>query len=120
MSVVYSYSKTMAGARRIAQERMAKLGVAQDTVEPQSVPAVSPEPFVPPLRALITEIAEQHGLTYSHIIGPSRSHKVIAARFDAIAAVANARPTMSLNHLGNVFHRDHTTILSALRKRGVR
>lgn len=120
MGFVYSYSRTMAGAKRIAQERMAKLGVPQETVEPQSVPAVPPEPFVPPLKALISQIAEQHGLTYADIIGPSRSRKVIKARFDAIAAVATARPTMSLNHLGNVFHRDHTTILSALRKRGLK
>ncbi|PRD42097.1 hypothetical protein C5748_18250 [Phyllobacterium phragmitis] len=70
--------------------------------------------------AIIARVAHQHGFTYDDIIGLSRSRKLINVRFEAIAAVRAARPNMTLPEIGKRFNRDHTTILHALKKMGVK
>lgn len=126
MSFIASYARTMAGARRIAQERMhaaqaaglpAPAGFALET-EPDAESTVIA--FVSPVREIINDVAARHGLTYQDIIGASRFKNIVTARMDAIVEVHKARPTMSLGQLGKAFHRDHTTILHALRKRGLK
>lgn len=139
-------SRTMAGAKRIVDdegfgvrrfERRSKLVEAsrrwqerQDAYRRQldiqleelrrkaevCVPASKRE-------GIISQVAAWHGLVHNDILGPSRERHVVAARFDAIVAVyenctVQGRP-MSTNELGRVFNRDHTSILSAFRKRGV-
>lgn len=115
---------TEAGIRRIAAERAARLEAERMATLPQPVPVAEPEPentvvaFVSPMRALITRIAEDHGLTYADMIGKSRRKHIVQARHEAIWAVRDARPDMSLPQIGRLFHKDRTSILHALRKRG--
>lgn len=115
---------TEAGIRRIAAERAARLEAERMAALPKPVPAAEPEPegtvvaFVSPMRALITRIAEDHGLTYADMIGKSRKRHIVAARYEAIWAVKDARPCMSLPKIGRLFGKDHKTILHALNKRG--
>lgn len=75
-------------------------------------------------RELISMVAAWHGLTYSDILGKSRAHVVIAARFDAVAAVYGQcrmdGRKYSLGELGRLFKRDHTTALWALKRMGMR
>ena len=75
-------------------------------------------------RELVSMIAAWHGLIPDDIFGLSRRHPVIEARFDAIVAVYDLCKIdgrkYSLTEMGRLFKRDHTSILSAFRKRGVR
>lgn len=78
----------------------------------------------PPARAVIADVARRRGFTAADIVGPSRNRKVIEARFDAIADVYRRcridGRELSLSELGRLFRRDHTTMIHALRKRGVK
>lgn len=76
-----------------------------------NVPIVTPRDTT---RAIIREVAERHGVTYRDIIDYDRHGRVMAARHEAILAVRQAKPHMSLPDLGRVFQRDHSTILSSL------
>lgn len=67
---------------------------------------------------IIKDVAMKHGMTVAIIRGPSRSRSIVTARHDAMAKVHIARPDLSLPALGRIFHRDHTTLLHALRKIG--
>ncbi|QRE76508.1 helix-turn-helix domain-containing protein [Methylobacterium aquaticum] len=69
---------------------------------------------------LIVETARRHCVSVVTLMGPDRTAPVLAARWAAIAAVHEAFPHLSLPRLGHVFQRDHTTILNALRRLGLR
>ncbi|MDR7035255.1 helix-turn-helix domain-containing protein [Mesorhizobium sp. BE184] len=75
-------------------------------------------------KELISMVAAWHGLEASDILASGRSRIAVEARYDAIAAVhllckINGRQ-YSTPLLGRLFRRDHTTIIHALRKRGLR
>lgn len=74
-------------------------------------------------REQIQIIADQHGVSIADILGPRKMRNLIAARFDAIVAVyENCRDTkgnrLSYPAIGRLFERDHTSIMSALKRRG--
>ena len=126
MSKLYAYSRTMAGAQRLAQQR----GVPALTVEarpPEPAPASAPvvdnvvRLVIPRTVAqtIIADVAHRHGFTYAEILSPSRRRKLVQARFDAIAAVKRAKPVMSLEQLGRLFRRDYSSIRHALVQRGL-
>ncbi|WP_027039107.1 helix-turn-helix domain-containing protein [Mesorhizobium ciceri] len=70
-----------------------------------------------PLRVILAAICEFHGVTVEQLMGRGRQRFMTKIRDEAIRAVADARPDMSLPELGRVFaNRDHTTILFSLRK----
>jgi hypothetical protein len=71
-------------------------------------------------RRLVKTVAQLHNTTVSDIMGPSRFADHVKARHQAVAVVAERFPHWSLPQLGRFFGRDHTTILHALRKMGVR
>ncbi|WP_054312112.1 helix-turn-helix domain-containing protein [Mesorhizobium sp. 1M-11] len=73
-----------------------------------------------PAREIISRVGALHGYTLAEITGPRLEKRLVQARFDAIKAVADARPDMSLPQIGRIFNRDHTSILHALKKRGGR
>lgn len=75
------------------------------------------KPPRPSMTAIINAVLEKHeGITIKDIRAPGRMKKVVAARHEAIAAIRRIRPDLSLPAIGRFFNRDHTTILSALRK----
>ncbi len=68
-----------------------------------------------PVKPIIQRVAEECGFDALDLIGPSRKRPVIAARFLAIRAVADARPDLSRYQIGQYFGgRDPTTILHAM------
>lgn len=70
-----------------------------------------------PARIIVERVAAFHAMKPAQIFSHRRDRKTMAARHDAIRAVAEARPDMSLPQIGRVFGgRDHTTILHSLRK----
>lgn len=73
--------------------------------------------------SIIEQVAFWHCVSAENIFGRSRSWKVVAARFDAIAAVyINCRIAgrrYRLTELGRLFDRDHATIIQALRQRNL-
>jgi len=72
-------------------------------------------------KQLVAAIAKRHGVTFADIMGPCRRAKIVAARFEAIVAVAQVRYAWSLPQLGRFFGgRDHTTILHAIRTQAVK
>jgi hypothetical protein len=72
-------------------------------------------------KQLVSAIAKRHGVTFQDIMGPCRRAKIVAARFEAIVAVAQVRYAWSLPQLGRFFgDRDHTTILHAIRTQAVK
>lgn len=111
--------------------------IAMPTVEPEPEPEIGfyvrkrlsiPDNPRPMLRSRVMSIIEMvaawHMMTVEDLTGPSRQRHHCAARFDAIAAIytlikINGR-RMSLPEVARYFGgRDHTSILNALRKRGV-
>lgn len=77
------------------------------------------EPRIPAID-IIKDIALRSGMSVARIRGPSRTKPLVAVRHEAMAAVHLARPDLSLPALGRIFHRDHTTLIFALRKMGVK
>jgi hypothetical protein len=70
----------------------------------------------PSARRIVVEVAERHGLAVEDILGPRRSGPLIAARHEAMAEVYTRCPALTLPQIGVLFNRDHTTVLSALKK----
>lgn len=76
-------------------------------------------PFVDklPIREILKAICDYHCVGLGQLMGRNRQRFMTKVRDEAIRAVADARPDMSLPELGRVFNgRDHTTILHSLRK----
>lgn len=73
---------------------------------------------------IIARVAAWHCLTVADIMAKSRADRIVACRHDAIVAVyLNCRiqgRSYSLKELGRAFGLDHTSVLFALRKLGVR
>lgn len=73
------------------------------------------------VREIIQVVANKHAVTVGEILGPSRNKRIVAARHEAMAEAGRLRPDLSLPQIGRQFgKRDHTTVLHALRKMGVR
>lgn len=77
------------------------------------------------LREMIRSVGANSGVGIRSILGPSRKAHVVAARHDAIRAVAAAvgwepncgnwsRHYWNSETIGRLFNRDHTTILFVL------
>ena len=97
---------------RIASDKLARLC----EVERHEMRADTPKAQV---RKVIEAVCDRHEITYTDVMSRSRFADVVAARHEAIVAVASAFPWMSLPKIGRVFGRDHTSILHALDKFGV-
>lgn len=70
-------------------------------------------------REIIARVAAWHQISAGLILSADRHRLVIEARFDAIAAVKLAHPKMTLERLGEIFGRDHSSIFDALQRRGI-
>lgn len=66
---------------------------------------------------VIQETCQKYGLLPTDLIGPRRDVHIVRARHEAIwLARQRFDPPLSLPQIGRAFHRDHTTILHAIRK----
>jgi hypothetical protein len=141
MSVAAYSRNTLAGIARKAQERRLALVGHHTAPEPEIEPVVAPEPSKPiiavggkryvftdenvitfpqsgkaELRRVIGLVARMHGVTYDQIMNNKR--RFFDARMAAICAVVQIRPDMTLNQLGKLFGRDHTSVINAMQRRG--
>lgn len=73
-------------------------------------PITTPRDFT---RAIIADVARKHGVTVAEILSTNRARRIIAARFEAIRAVSEARPHLSTPVIGRMFRKDHSSILFA-------
>lgn len=104
-----------------AQQEKERRKMEPEAIAPvqEEKPAVKPEPQT--VRQIIAAVAKEHGLTHDDVVGKSRNVNIVAARHEAIEAVHRARPKLSLNGIARYFgNRHHTTILHALKKRGIK
>jgi chromosomal replication initiation ATPase DnaA len=147
MRIAYA-GKTMAGAKRLIQEdkptpRRDKLIEASlkwraDKLRRDSAITVEIERLrlqaliddanlrhrTTPAITIVEMVAAWHDFPVHEILSTNKPAPLVEARFDAIAAVwlncSIAGRKMSLKEIGRVFGgRDHTTILHALRMRGL-
>lgn len=109
-----------------------EFGVSHEVVtsEPASASALH-EPYVrsraitvrAQVEAIIRGIAADAGtgVTVADVMGKSRFREVVAVRHQAMVEVAAAFPWMSYPQMGRAFgNRDHSTVMHALTKLGVR
>lgn len=68
------------------------------------------------VREIIAEVALQHGVAVSDILGVSRERRICDARQEAMWRAKTERPDMGLPTLGKIFRKDHTTVLHAFQK----
>jgi chromosomal replication initiation ATPase DnaA len=106
-------------AREMAAEaaRQAAIQAALDE-ETRATPAAFPPSAMEasPL-GIIGQTAKAFGVQRRDVVGHSRKALLVRARFAAIHAVKQSHPHLSLLKLGRLFGgRDHTSILTALRK----
>jgi chromosomal replication initiation ATPase DnaA len=95
-------------------DRLERKALLEQAMRQRSTPAIT----------IIEMVAAWHGFQVHDILSTNKPTALVEARFDAIAAVRlNCRimgRQMSLPEIGRVFGgRDHTTILHALRMRGL-
>lgn len=71
------------------------------------------------IAGIIARVAAEHGLKVSELLSKCRRIPLIKARHEAIYRVWIEKAPIGLAEVGRRFGLDHTTILSALRKKGV-
>ena len=70
-----------------------------------------------PVRQILHTICDFHGVSVAEVMSRRRLRYLCKIRDEAVRAVADSRPDMSLPEIGRMFAgRDHTTILHSLRK----
>jgi hypothetical protein len=142
--MVVPWKRTMAGAKRLVEpktptprrDRVIALAQRWNREHPREMKPRRRKPIVIHKRVnipilpytspitIIQQVAFWHGVSVNEVMSDSRLIPIVEARFDAIAAVrincriAGRRP--GLMDLARQFKRDHTTIISALRQRGLR
>ena len=61
--------------------------------------------------AILTEVADRHGVCPSELAGSRRFQKIIKARMEAAYLIKAKKPTLSCVLLGKWFAKDHTSIM---------
>jgi chromosomal replication initiation ATPase DnaA len=112
----------MEGAARRAQQRQPVAPIIEaPKPEPEPVPTPEPSNVVKLMTVLrvIDLVARMHGCTSAEMKGPGKTKRVVAGRDAAMCAVAVFKPHLSRGQIGLLFNRDPSTVLHALRKRGI-
>nr|DAH84729.1 MAG TPA: ATPase [Caudoviricetes sp.] len=69
---------------------------------------------------MIADVAHKHGVTYAQVLSTSRARRLVEARYDAMQAVYQAKPHLSLAQMGKLFRRDPKTVWHGLMRRGLK
>ena len=80
------------------------------------VPLTTPRDYT---RQIVREIAEVYGVSPKAIWTGGRTHDVIRAKREAIAAIMQAKPHLSFPDVGRMFGLDHTTIMHHAQSAGL-
>ena len=67
------------------------------------------------MRDICIEVAKKHGLTLDDLRGERRQHYLVVARWEAAWRCFNETKN-SYPAIGRVLHKDHTTIMNAVKK----
>jgi hypothetical protein len=70
---------------------------------------------IPSMEAVALEVAKKHNVTLAALRGHSQGHQIVAARHDAMVAVATLCH-QGVTAVGRFFRRDHSVVAHALRK----
>lgn len=135
--ILVSSKRTMAGAQRIAADRLAQI-IELPTPEPKIIeqplegltfvyePVFAPGRSTPHHRDVIAQVVARYpGISTKEVYGSSRAKRVVTARYEAIAEVykhcrAASGLRLSLQRLSEMFgKKDHSSVLTALRRHGV-
>lgn len=65
-------------------------------------------------RRMLARLAARNGITLAQLIGEGRDKKVVMVRHQAMHSLW--RKGLTLEHIGHIFNRDHTTVHYACRK----
>lgn len=92
----------------IAQAR--KIGELENSGDPEVA-------YRRPVKLIVEEVLREYpGITWQDIVSAKRTKYLIEPRHRCMTAVFTIRPDLSFPMIGKIFMRDHTTILSAVRK----
>jgi chromosomal replication initiator protein len=75
-----------------------------------------PSVHLAPVRDIIAKIAAEFCISASEVTSVRREVALVEPRHIAIHLACRMRPDMSVPQIGEIFHRDHTTIIHANRK----
>jgi chromosomal replication initiator protein len=116
-----------AEARAAEQERQRREAAARQAAELAEQQARARELALqqmiasrPSAVAVMRHAAHEEGIGLDVVRGPGRAQPIVRKRDAVLVAVVTARPDLSLPRLGRMFNRDHTSILAALRRTGMR
>lgn len=115
MAVVYPGLVTM-----IAQQQPPRPAKTVEVAKPAATVAISTLPLVreitttaPTPRALVMQIAKEHGMSDADLLSRDRRKQVVMARAQAYERLRKEY-NFSVSRIGRMFGRHHTTILHAL------
>jgi chromosomal replication initiation ATPase DnaA len=92
----------------IAQAR--KIGELENSGDPEIA-------YRRPVKLIVEEVLREYpGITWQDIVSAKRTKYLIEPRHRCMTAVFTIRPDLSFPMIGKIFMRDHTTILSAVKK----
>lgn len=105
---------------RVRMERQALAAEATEITAQTARLSVDPLDRDRPIKAIILDVARQHGVSVEDIKGPCRAVFLVAVRHQVIVRVYLAHhPKMSLPQIGRAMGGlDHTSILFAVKKAG--
>ncbi len=77
---------------------------------------LAPEPeATDPEEAIIAEVCTQYGVCREELVGHCRCRPLVAARHEAMRRVYE-ETELTLIDVGRLFHRDHSSVIYAIRK----
>lgn len=82
--------------------------------------AKPPEAALGPLEETLRRVADAHDVTVGQIRGRVAGGRILEARRAAIVTLGKIDPPLSSTTIGRLVHRDHTVVLTVLRRAGVR
>lgn len=104
------------GAKEKPRDHEAALSIAVSII--RGVTVADEMPPKPYMQSLIEAVAENHSVSVGALKGSSRVQHLVDARFEVIR---HARTKgFSMPAIGRALNRDHTTILSACRRMGIK
>lgn len=120
--VPVSEPRSAEDVRRLAREVRLRLEPAKQACRRSEVVRRSPEETPAPLRhfAFLQSLIRASGYSIDDIMGRSRKAPLVKARMEMMADFYRRFPDAGVKKIGRLFHRDHSTVVQALRKAGVR
>jgi chromosomal replication initiation ATPase DnaA len=102
----------------VAQQRQKQKDADQAAIEEARMRAHVSKASMAILTPEFADIASRHGVSLCSLFGRSRKPEIVHARWDCYAMLRHDPYHWSLTRIGQLFDRDHTTIMYGLGDRG--